>query len=282
MPTAGSSRERAVSPGEARVESAQGAVLSVRGLSKAFGKSRILEGLDLDVRKGENVAILGESGTGKSCLLRMIIGLMAPNAGQTFLWGQPTENLSEEDWIPLRRRMGLVFQSGALFDSMSVYDNIAFPLRERGGSSQKEIDCVVRERLEWIGLPGIEEQMPSQLSGGMRRRVALARTLAFDPEFVLYDEPTTGLAPRPAHKISTLMRDLNSQLKSTSILVTHDIDCARIVSTRWAYLACGKMVADGTPEDLLGSGDPELREFFAPSKRAQDLDALSQGEAGAP
>jgi phospholipid/cholesterol/gamma-HCH transport system ATP-binding protein len=156
----------------------------------------------------------------------------------------------------------MVFQAGALFDSMSVHDNIAFPLRERGAHGEEEIRRIVEERLEWVDLAGQGDRPPSELSGGMRRRVALARTLAADPEFILYDEPTTGLDPLTARKMSDLMHNLDRKLRSTSVLVTHDIACARRVSARWAYLYEGRVVIDAAPEDVLSSGLPEVEEFF--------------------
>jgi phospholipid/cholesterol/gamma-HCH transport system ATP-binding protein len=255
-------------------------ILRVSRVSKSFGGQKVLDELDLSVRAGENLAIIGKSGTGKSVLLRIINGLMPADEGTLLLWGQPTGGLTEEEWVPLRRRMGMVFQSGALFDSMTVFDNIAFPLRERDAWSADEIRGLVEERLEWVELPGIGEQYPSQLSGGMRRRVALARTLAYSPEFILYDEPTTGLDPLTAQKISVLMRNLDTRMRSTSILVTHDIQSARIVSSRWAYLSAGKVLADGTPEELEHGPEGEVREFLRAHDSAPNL-RYSGGETAA-
>ena len=211
-------------------------------------------------------------------MLRIIVGLIQPDHGQVMLWGRPTDGLSEEEWTPFRRRTGMVFQSGALFDSMTVFDNIAFPLRERERYTEGEIRDLVEECLDWVELPGVGDRLPSQLSGGMRRRVALARTLVYRPEFILYDEPTTGLDPLTARKISFLMQDLDRKMNSTSILVTHDIHTARIVSSRWAYLSGGSVLADGAPDELAESGDAELREFLG-SNSAQDLHRNGLGEA---
>ena len=258
-------------PTASRPPDPQFEVLRVEDLSKAFGDRLVLDDLHLSLRTGENLAILGKSGTGKSVLLRIIMGLLPADSGRVFLWGRPTESLREDDWVPFRRRMGMVFQAGALFDSMSVFENVAFPLRERRMHSEVEIRSAVEERLEWVGLPGIGDMSPSELSGGMRRRVALARTLAVDPEFVLYDEPTAGLDPVTGRRISRLMRDLDNKLHSTSVLVTHDIECARTVSSRWAYLSGGRVLAEGSPEELLATANPEIREFLLAEERAQDL-----------
>jgi phospholipid/cholesterol/gamma-HCH transport system ATP-binding protein len=258
-------------------------ILRLEGVTKTFGQNLVLDRLSLSLAAGENLAILGRSGSGKSVLLKIIIGLLEPDSGVVSLWGQLTADLSEEDWVPLRRRMGFVFQSGALFDSMSVFDNVAFPLLERRIQSESEIQRIVAERLEWVGLKDAGRLSPSELSGGMRRRVALARTIAVNPEFLLYDEPTAGLDPLTGRKISRLMRDLDNKLKSTSILVTHDIECARMVSSRWAYLSNGKVLADGAPQEILSSQEPEIREFMLPpaeesiAHKAQDLPSSSRG-----
>lgn len=254
-------------------------VLRFSGVNKSFGDRSVLKDLDFVVRKGEHVAILGGSGIGKSVLLRLVVGLLSPDEGQVELWGQSTTGLSEEGWVPLRRRIGMVFQSGALFDSMTVFENVAFPLRERRQHSEAELRQIVAERLDWVGLPDVAEQYPDELSGGMKRRVALARTLAFSPEFVLYDEPTTGLDPRTSERISILMRELESKLNSTVILVTHDIACARVVASRWAYLAGGRVVADGPPAELLVSDNQELREFLNAGNSARDLRHITEENA---
>lgn len=261
----------AAAAGRGPVQSSDAEILRVEGLRVAFGEKVVLDGLGLTLRAGESLAVLGKSGIGKSVLLKVITGLIVPSAGRVVLWGTDTDGLSEEEWGPLRRRMGMVFQAGALFDSMSIFENVAFPLRERKGIPEGEIERVVGERLEWVGLPGIEALAVSELSGGMRRRVALARTLAADPEFILYDEPTTGLDPVTGRKIARLMRDLDRKLGSTAIIVTHDIECARTVASRWAYLSRGCVVADGSPEDLLRSGDPEVQEFLLGLEPARDL-----------
>lgn len=237
-------------------------ILALTDCSKSFGEKRVLDGVSLTVRRGEQVAILGKSGTGKSVLLRIILGLLAPDRGTVRLWGTETAGLDDGGWAPLRRRSGLVFQTGALFDSMSVFDNVAFPLRQ-ARIPESEIRDAVAEKLEWVELPDSAERMPSELSGGMRRRVALARTLIASPEFLLYDEPTTGLDPLTAKRMSELMRELGTRVSGASILVTHDLQSAQIVSDRWVYLSGGTIAADGSEDELRNSPEPEVREFLS-------------------
>jgi phospholipid/cholesterol/gamma-HCH transport system ATP-binding protein len=256
-----------------------GEVVRLESVSKRFGKKVVLDRLSLTLREGEDLAILGKSGSGKSVLLKLITGLLKPDQGRLYLWGQPTEGLGEVGWGPLRRRMGLVFQSGALFDSLSVFENIAFPLRERKTCSEAEIRRLVEERLQWVHLAGAGQLAISELSGGMRRRVALARTLAGSPELMLYDEPTTGLDPITGRKVSSLMRDVDRKLKTSSILVTHDLDCSRTVSSRWAYLAGGSVLADGSPDEFLRSQHAEIREFLAGEDLAQELPPVTSPDA---
>ena len=236
-------------------------ILGLRDVHKSFGPKHVLAGIDLTVTRGEHIAILGKSGTGKSVLLRIILGLLAADRGTVAVWGQDTAGLDDEGWAPLRRRCGLVFQTGALFDSMTVFDNLAFPLR-RQGVAENEIRDAVAEKLEWVELPETAARMPSELSGGMRRRVALARTLIASPEFLLYDEPTTGLDPLTARRMSELMRELGTRVCAASIIVTHDFQAAQIVADRWVYLSGGRVLADGTEEDLRRGAVDEVTEFL--------------------
>jgi phospholipid/cholesterol/gamma-HCH transport system ATP-binding protein len=236
-------------------------VIELTGVFLSFRGNPILRGLDLTVPAGNSLAILGQSGTGKSVLLKVILGLLAADQGRVRIFGTDATRLSERGWEPLRRRSGMLFQGGALFDSMTVADNVAFPLRERGFPRER-IGDLVEERLEWVGLAGKGTVKPVELSGGMRKRVALARTIVTDPELTLYDEPTTGLDPVTGKKIAELIRDLNGRLGSTSIVVTHDLLCASMVADRWAFIGGGRILADGSPADLRHSGPPELKEFL--------------------
>jgi len=256
---------RVESPAPPDQHSSRAEVVRMEGVCKRLQARNVLNRLDLSLYTGENLAILGKSGTGKSVFLKLVSGLMIPDTGTVSLFGGSTVGLSEREWLPLRRRIGFVFQSGALFDSMTVGDNIAFPLREEH-RSEDEVSQIVAERLEWVGLQGTQERRPSELSGGMRRRVALARTLARRPELLLYDEPTSGLDPITSRRVGELLKELGQRVGSTSILVTHDVECARAVSHRWAYLGDGRLMADGPPEALLTSDEGEVREFFAGEK----------------
>jgi phospholipid/cholesterol/gamma-HCH transport system ATP-binding protein len=240
------------------------AIVEVRGLMKSFGERRVLEGVDFDLRAGENLAILGRSGTGKSVLLKILIGLLSPDGGKVRIWGDSVLGFDDRLWKPVRARMGLVFQGGALFDSMNVFENITGK---------------VREVLDWVGLGDTEEFSPSDLSGGMRKRVALARTMSVAPELILYDEPTTGLDPQTGRRISELMRDLGRRLGSTAVVVTHDVDCAFTVADRWIFLDAGRVVADGTPREILASRVPELRDFLAPWRSLGALTNVGDGAA---
>jgi phospholipid/cholesterol/gamma-HCH transport system ATP-binding protein len=239
-----------------------GEILRLDGVRVSFGDQSVLAGISFALAAGEHLAVLGRSGSGKSVLLRAILGLLPLDAGSVHLWGVPTTGLDDRGWAPLRRRCGFVFQAGALFDSLTVFENIAFPLRREARRSEAEIRDAVAERLEWVELPDAGARMPSELSGGMRRRVALARTLAGSPEFILYDEPTTGLDPLTARRISELIRDLGSRVCGASILVTHDLQSAQIVAGRWMYLANGRIAADGAPGPLRREMSGEWRAFI--------------------
>jgi len=227
-----------------------------------FDGKEILRGLTLLIRRGEVLVILGGSGAGKTVILKHIVGLLAPDKGRVFVNGKDVTGYDENQFIPIRRKVGFLFQGGALFDSMSVFDNMAFPLKEHTQLSKDEIDIKVREKLKMVGLEGTEWMMPNKLSGGMRKRVALARAIILEPETLLYDEPTTGLDPITTRWVTTLMRNIHEQLKITSIIVTHNIQSAMSVADRIAFLYRGRIKFVGTPEEIKSCDDPIVKEFL--------------------
>jgi phospholipid/cholesterol/gamma-HCH transport system ATP-binding protein len=242
----------------------QGAFIGYEDLHKSFGGKAVLRGVDLEVREGETLVILGGSGSGKSVLLRHTIGLMAPDRGRVRVESTDLTGLSEEDLVPVRKKLGMLFQGGALFDSMDVFENVAYALREHSDLGEEEIAARVRQKLELVELdPSVETLMPSDLSGGMRKRVALARAIALDPRGILYDEPTTGLDPITAHAINLMIRSLQRTLNVTSVVVTHDIASAWEVGDRIAFLDEGKMAFVGTLEGARKAAHPRLRAFLA-------------------
>ena len=232
------------------------------GLHKTFGGKAVLRGLDLDIPRGETVVVLGGSGSGKSVLLRHAIGLHMPDAGSVWVDGQDVTGFDEEALIEPRKKVGMLFQAGALFDSMSVLDNVAFALREHTDWADEAIEARVNEVLRLVELEGVSDLMPADLSGGMRKRVALARAIALAPRALLYDEPTTGLDPITADRINRLIRGLQQRLGVTSIVVTHDIRSAFTVGDRLAFLDEGRIVFTGTLDEARGSDQPKLREFL--------------------
>ncbi len=237
-------------------------LFEIRGLTKSYGPRTILDGLDFDLVRGECLVILGRSGCGKSVTLRQLNGLERPEAGTVRFDGQEITALTEKALYPIRRRIGMLFQGGALFDSMDVYENIAFPLREHTDFEEDRIAEVVRQRLAVVRLPGVERKVPSSLSGGMRKRVALARSLALEPEAMLYDEPTTGLDPVTSSAIAQLISRTQSRLGVTSVVVTHDLPLARVVGDRLGFLEEGHFRFLGTWEEAKTSGDEVLMRFL--------------------
>lgn len=231
-------------------------------LHKSFGANRVLRGVTLDVKRGTSVVVLGGSGSGKSVLLRHAIGLQRPDAGEVWVDGTEVSSLSEDDLQECRKKVGMLFQAGALFDSMTVRDNVAFALREHTRMDEDEVGARVAEVLGLVELDGVEEQMPADLSGGMRKRVALARAIAIAPRCLLYDEPTTGLDPITAGTINRLIRSLQDRLGVTSIVVTHDIDSAFAVADHVAFLFEGRIEFHGTAEEARGADHPRLRAFL--------------------
>ncbi|MGH7381329.1 MAG: ABC transporter ATP-binding protein [Candidatus Methylomirabilales bacterium] len=237
--------------------------IELHRLYKAFEGNQVLQGLDLTIEAGEILTILGGSGTGKSVLLKLIIGLLKPDTGQILVEGEDIVPLQEEELLKVRRKVGMLFQGAALFDSMSVMENIAFPLREHTRMTEAEIRGRVEEVLALVGMAGVEEKLPSELSGGMRKRVGLARAIALTPQIVLYDEPTTGLDPRNVDKINELITDLRAKLQVTSVVVTHDIQSALRISDRVALLSDGRIADTGTPAEIAKAEHPVVQEFLA-------------------
>jgi phospholipid/cholesterol/gamma-HCH transport system ATP-binding protein len=236
-------------------------LIEVRDLVQTIGGQEILRGFSLPVYRGETLVLLGRSGGGKSVFLRHLIGLMKPVSGQIFVEGQDITGLGERALEPIRRKIGMVFQDGALFDSMKVFDNVAFPLRERGERSEKVIAAKVAESLDLVNMTGHEQKMPVNLSGGMRKRVALARAIISPPAVILYDEPTAGLDPIVSDSINRLIRRMQRQLAVTSIVVTHDLTSCYHVADRVALLNEGRVHFYGTIEELKTTTDRVIRDF---------------------
>src|SRR5437762_11015045 len=237
-------------------------MIAVRSLAKKIGQQEILRGVDLEVATGETLAIIGRSGGGKTVLLKHLIGLMTPDAGEIWIDGENIIGLSERKLAPIRLKIGILFQGGALFDSMTVEENIAFPLEEAGERDPKKIAEKVREILEVIELEGEEEKMPVNLSGGMKKRVGLARSIIRRPSCVLYDEPTAGLDPVVSDSINRLIRRLQKRFAMTSAVVTHDMKSAFDVADRIAYLHEGRIYFNGTANQLQQSSDPLIQDFL--------------------
>lgn len=251
--------------------------IELRGVRKAFGGQAVLRGVDLCIRAGEAYTILGGSGTGKSVCLKHMIGLHRPDSGRVIVLGIDISERSERELVPIRKRCGMVFQGAALFDSLSVYENVAYPLREHLEWPEERVRARVRECLESVGLPGIEAQLPGELSGGMRKRVGVARAIALEPELILYDEPTTGLDPANARRIGELIAALKRRLRVTSVVVTHDLDLCFAVSDRMGLLKGGRLVTEGSVEAMRESPHPEMRAFL---EGVQDDAAESGFEEG--
>jgi len=240
------------------------------GVEKKLGRQKVLRGVDLEIRQGEKMVIIGRSGGGKSVLLKHIIGLMQPDAGQVWFRDKDLAQMTEEQLVPLRKETGMLFQNGALFDSLTVGENVAFPLREKGGISEDEIQAEVERALKIVDLPRQEQKWPSELSGGMRKRVALARAAIAKPALMLYDEPTSGLDPIVADSINKLMIRLGHELNMTSVIVTHDMVSAREVGDRIAMLHEGRIYCVDQPAAVLESEDPIVKRFVNGISDASD------------
>ncbi|MGD8316199.1 MAG: ATP-binding cassette domain-containing protein [Myxococcales bacterium] len=243
------------------------ALFELRGLTKAFGANRVLDGIDLDIISNEVITIIGESGSGKSVLLKIMMGLIEPDAGSIRLDGQEVTGQTEAEWVQTRRRIGMLFQESALFDSLNVFENVAYALREQTDMRESEMRERVAETLALVALPGIEDMMPADLSGGMRKRVALARAVAVRPEVVFYDEPAEGLDPINVTRVNRLVLGLKKRLDVTSVVVTHNLKAAFAISDRLALIHDGKIAATGAPESFLETQDPVVGEFIGERMR---------------
>lgn len=237
-------------------------IINIENLSKSFGNNTILKDINLKVKKGENVVTLGKSGTGKSVTLQCLIGLIPPDSGKVEIFGKNLAYLNEKELIEIRKRIGFLFQSGALYDSMTVRENLQFPLKRIYKIPQEKMDEMASIRLAEVGLEEAIDKMPSELSGGMRKRAALARTLILNPEIVLYDEPTTGLDPGTSREISNLIRDIQKKHNITSIIVTHDMECVKIASDIIYILKDGEYITSGTYDELQNSNEIFIKSFF--------------------
>ncbi|MDX9858628.1 MAG: ABC transporter ATP-binding protein [candidate division Zixibacteria bacterium] len=237
-------------------------LISIRGLCRRFGEQVVLDHLDLDIDAGESVVIIGQSGTGKSVLLKHIIRLLSPDSGQVLIDGQDITDLSFEELVPIRRKFGMLFQSAALFDSLTVAENVGLGLKEARHHHPGDIKRIVQEKLDMVGLASAADKYPSELSGGMRKRVGMARAIAADPEILLYDEPTTGLDPITADVINDLIVALNQRLHVTSIAVTHDMTSAFKIADRIVMLYQGRVEFTGTPDEVRSAANPVVQQFI--------------------
>jgi phospholipid/cholesterol/gamma-HCH transport system ATP-binding protein len=236
-------------------------MIEIIELHKSFGDNKVLDGVNLTINKGETLTIIGRSGVGKSVLLKHIIGLIKPDGGKIIIDGEDITQYKNEKLVKLRHRFGMLFQASALFDSMTVEENVGLALREHTDLPEEKIKEIVREKLRLVGLRDIENQKPAELSGGMKKRVGLARAIAMNPEYILYDEPTTGLDPIMADAINYLIVRMKNELSVTSVAVTHDIVSAYKISNRIAMIYEGKIIFVGTPEEVKATDDPIVRQF---------------------
>jgi len=231
-------------------------------VKKSFGERQILKGLSFEVQEGEILFILGTSGTGKSVLLKNIVGLLTPDSGEIWIDKEEVSGFSEEEYFRIRKKCGMVFQHPALFDSMTIYENIAFGLRKHYGMPEDKIKVRVQECSKLVHLSGIEDLLPSEISYGMQKRVSLARTVAINPKILLFDEPTTGLDPVTTNSVNQLIQELSRSLKTTSIVVSHDMHCALDIADRIIVLDGGHIVDQGTPDELKKSKEPLVQDFL--------------------
>lgn len=254
-------------------------IIELRGVSKRFGRQVVLDNIDLKVERGKNTVIIGRSGTGKSVLLKHIVGLLRPNRGEVYFEGRRIDRLREHEWVEIRRQVSFVFQLNALFDSMTVLENVSFPMMEnsRARLDKPAIRKLASHCLNLVGLAGFEPKRPAELSGGEKKRVALARAIAMEPppKVILYDEPTAGLDPQRSDVINKLIRELQEKVHATSIIVTHDMKSAYEVGDRILMLYDGRFIADGTPEALRNADEDHVRRFIQGLAEPGDIVALT-------
>jgi phospholipid/cholesterol/gamma-HCH transport system ATP-binding protein len=265
------------SAGEERPDSDSAPFVALDGIHKSFGGVPVLNGVDLAATRGKVLTILGGSGSGKSVMLKHMIGLLRPDAGRVFVEGQDVTAFSERDWFEVRKRIGYVFQGAALFDSLSVFENIAYPLREHLKLREDEMVERVEVCLEAVGLEGVGPKMPSELSGGMRKRVGVARAIALRPQAILYDEPTTGLDPANSRRIGQLIVRLQADLNVTSVVVTHEIELCMAVSDRIVLLDRGQLQIDATVDEFRTSAAPEVMAFLGESDARREGGVVNRG-----
>jgi phospholipid/cholesterol/gamma-HCH transport system ATP-binding protein len=237
-------------------------VVEIEHLKKSFGTNEVLKDISLKIEQGQNMVVFGKSGSGKSVLIKCLVGLLEPDEGKVVILGKDIIELKNEELNVLRKKIGFLFQSAALYDSMTVRENLEFPLRDLRKKPQEEIDELVLETLKSVGLEDAIDKMPSELSGGMRKRVGLARTLILKPEIILYDEPTTGLDPITSKEISHLILDIQKKYNASSIIITHDVECARITANKMVVLKGGICIAEGTFKELSESTEESVNSFF--------------------
>ncbi len=252
-------------------------ICELRNVTKRFGEQVVLDSVNLDIRQGQTTVIIGESGVGKSVALKHTLGLLRPDDGEVYFEGRRIDHLEERELVNVRKNFGFLFQMGALFDSMTVGQNVGFPLTEQSEYSPEEIERIVSEKLRMVGLDGIQERKPASLSGGQRKRVALARAIALNPKMILYDEPTTGLDPVRGDVINELINKLKRELGVTSLVVTHDMASVFRVADRILMLHEGKFRIDGSVDDIRNSADPIVKRFVEGRAAKEDLDSLNSG-----
>ncbi len=245
-------------------------IIEFKGINKSFGIKKVLEGASLSIEKGETITIMGGSGKGKTVFLKLLLGVMKPDGGEVIFKGHDIGTMTSVEIRKMRSRIGMLFQGAALFDSLTVRENVAYPLREHFNYSEDQLSDIVAKKLDMVGLEGIEEMMPADLSGGMKKRVGLARAIATDPDVILYDEPTTGLDPANTRRICSLIKSLQEKLGVTSVVVTHDMEAAFSVTDRIAMIHNCQFGFVGTKDEARASSDPFVQNFIKGEMESED------------